>query len=365
MRIWFKKIKFEPNNIKLSPIMSRKKELIIEYISKNKNCSSTDISEHFIQTISLATVKRILLQLINKGVINKSGVGKNTRYVINNEYVVLSSIDIDEYYQKEVDERIIKKNFNFDLIQNVLSNINLFSKQEEVVLNKYQNTFTENVSKLTQPEYENEMERMAIDLSWKSSQIEGNTYTLLETEQLLKEKKTASGKTKDEAIMLLNHKEAIDFIVNQPNYMYPLTLSKIEDLHSILIKELAISKNIRTKRVAISGTNYLPIENEFQIKEALENMCNLVNTKDNVFEKALLALLLISYIQPFMDGNKRTARLVCNAILLHFKYCPLSFRTVDSLDYKKAILLFYEVNNITAFKKIFIQQYKFAVDTYF
>ena len=76
-------------------------------------------------------------------------------------------------------------------------------------------------------------------------------------------------------------------------------------------------------------------------------------------------LLLISYIQPFMDGNKRTARIVSNAILLHFEYCPLSFRTVDSIDYKKAMLLFYEVNNITAFKKIFIDQYIFAVNTYF
>jgi Fic family protein len=79
----------------------------------------------------------------------------------------------------------------------------------------------------------------------------------------------------------------------------------------------------------------------------------------------LLILLLISYIQPFMDGNKRTARIVSNAILIHFKYCPLSFRTVDTLDYKKAILLFYEINNVSAFKKLFIEQYAFAVDTYF
>ncbi|HRF24205.1 MAG TPA: hypothetical protein PLR98_08580, partial [Chitinophagaceae bacterium] len=66
-----------------------------------------------------------------------------------------------------------------------------------------------------------------------------------------------------------------------------------------------------------------------------------------------------------MDGNKRTARIICNAILLHFKYCPLSFRTVDSIDYKKAILLFYEINNLSAFKKMFIEQYEFAVNTYF
>ena len=79
---------------------------------------------------------------------------------------------------------------------------------------------------------------MAIDLSWKSSQIEGNTYSLLETERLLKEKETAAGKTKEEATMLLNHKDALDFIIENPDYLYPLSVSKIEDIHSILIKEL-------------------------------------------------------------------------------------------------------------------------------
>ena len=87
--------------------------------------------------------------------------------------------------------------------------------------------------------------------------------------------------------------------------------------------------------------------------------------KENIFEKALLILVLISYIQPFMDGNKRTARIVSNAILMNYKHCPISFRTVDSVDYKKAMLLFYEQNNLSRFKEIFINQFEFAVKTYF
>lgn len=75
--------------------------------------------------------------------------------------------------------------------------------------------------------------------------------------------------------------------------------------------------------------------------------------------------MMISYIQPFNDGNKRTARIVSNAQLIAKGYCPISFRTVDSIDYKKAMLLFYEQNNMTAFKKIFIEQFEFAVTTYF
>jgi Fic family protein len=210
-----------------------------------------------------------------------------------------------------------------------------------------------------------DLDRLAIDLSWKSSQIEGNTYTLLETEQLLKEQKTAGGKTRDEATMLINHKAAIDFLVHHPGYVVPLRNSRIEDVHSMLIRELNIDRNIRNRNIAITGTNYKPLDNEFQIRDALEALCQLVNAKENTFVKSLLVLLFISYIQPFTDGNKRTARILCNGILMHFGFCPLSFRTVDPIDYKKAILLFYEQNNLSVFKKMFIEQYEFAVNTYF
>jgi len=232
-------------------------------------------------------------------------------------------------------------------------------------LSNLENIYTYNISQLSETEYKKELERLAIDLSWKSSQIEGNTYSLLETERLLKDKETASGKTKEEAIMLLNHKDAIDFIIENPDYLNPLSISKIEDIHGLLVKDLAIDRNLRKRRVGISGTNYRPLDNEFQIHEALTEMCKLINAKTNVFEKALLALVLISYIQPFVDGNKRTARIVSNTILMNNHHCPLSFRTVDSIDYKKAILLFYEQNNISAFKDIFINQFEFAVTTYF
>lgn len=232
-------------------------------------------------------------------------------------------------------------------------------------MNELQSRYRENIAELSDSEYKKELERLAIDLSWKSSQMEGNTYSLLETERLLKEKESAAGKTNDEAIMLLDHKEALDFIIVNPTYVTLLTLSKIEDIHSILIKDLDVDRNIRKRRVGISGTNYKPPDNEFQIKEALEDMCTLVNKQENVFAKALLVLVLISYIQAFADGNKRTARIISNAILMNNNYCPISFRKIDSVEYKKAMLIFYEQNNITPFKKIFINQFEFAVKTYF
>lgn len=339
--------------------------IIIDFVKNHPNSSSKEIHQGINQIVGYATVKRSIQGLINENLLIVKGKSRGTKYAISPAYKLLIPIDTDTYFEKEIDERVIKTDFSYSLISNQLSDISLFSNEELELLNQLQQKFEQNIKSLTKEEFKKEFERLAIDLSWKSSQIEGNTYSLLETERLLKDKETASGKTKDEAVMLLNHKDALDFILENTDYVQPLTVARIEDIHTLLTKELNISRNIRQRRVGISGTNYKPIDNEYQIKEAMGSMCSLVNEKNNVFEKALLVLLLISYIQPFTDGNKRTARIISNAILMSYKYCPLSFRTVESIDYKKAMLIFYEQNNISAFKKIFISQYQFAVETYF
>ena len=274
-------------------------------------------------------------------------------------------LNLDTYFSQDQDKRQVQTSFNFDLIRQQLPVVTLFTDDEIALLNELQAEFKQHISEMTENEYRKEMERLGIDLSWKSSQIEGNTYSLLETERLLRESKTADGKTKEEAVMLLNHKDALRFVLDNPDYLQHLTISHIEDIHQLLTKELSVDRGIRHRRVGITGTNYHPLDNEFQIREALHDTCDLINSKENVFEKALLTLALLSYIQAFADGNKRTARITSNAILIANGYCPLSFRSVDSIDYKKAMLIFYEQNNLYAFKKIFIEQFEFAVREYF
>ena len=317
------------------------------------------------ETPSGSTVKRLLSAAVKEGNIETVGRGPSTKYRLTPQAHVTMPLDLATYFDKDIDERVVQESFNFDLIREVLPKVEIFTKEELSVLFAAQKEFEKNTEGMTDLEYHKEMERLGVDLSWKSSQIEGNTYSLLETERLLKDKQTASGKTKEEAIMLLNHKDALDFVLDVPDYLKELSVHRIEDIHSILTKELGVDRNIRHRRVGITGTNYRPLDNEFQIREALEDTCTLVNGKDNVFEKALLTLVLLSYIQAFVDGNKRTARITSNAILIANGYCPVSFRTVDSIDYKKAMLMFYEQNNIAAFKKIFIEQFLFTVKTYF
>jgi predicted transcriptional regulator len=345
--------------------MDAREESIIAFLGEHPNSSSKEVYEGIEEDISYATTKRLLARLTAQNLLVAKGQSKATRYALSPLQAVLHPIDMEAYFSREIDQRNIRSSYNFVLIRDVLSAGSIFTEAELAKLNSCQSKFRQNITELQDSEFRKEMDRLAIDLSWKSSQIEGNTYSLLETERLLKEKQTAAGKTREEATMLLNHKEAIDFVVENEDYLFPLTISKVEDIHSILIKDLAIDRNLRKRRVGISGTNYKPLDNEFQIAEALSDTCNLINAKESIFEKALLALALISYIQPFMDGNKRTARIVCNAILIKGHHCPISFRTVDSIDYKKAMLLFYEQNNISAIKQIFTDQFEFAVNTYF
>ncbi|MCF8461597.1 MAG: Fic family protein [Flavobacteriales bacterium] len=346
-------------------MLDERSTIILEFVAEHAACSSKEIHDGVNSDVAYATTKRLLSKLVAENLLATEGKGKATKYVVNAAYRLFVPIDQESYFEKEIDERDIADGFNFELIGNTLKDVPLFTAEELKRLNALQQTYKDNVSQLSEAEYSKELTRLAVDLSWKSSQIEGNTYSLLETERLLNEKITTEGKSKDEATMLLNHKDALDFIIANPKYISPLTVSNIEDIHSLLVKELGIDRNIRKRRVGISGTNYKPLDNEFQIKEALQQMCELVNARSAVFEKALLLLVLISYIQPFGDGNKRTARIISNAILIENGFCPISFRTVDSIDYKKAMLLFYEQNNISAFKRVFLEQFQFAVNTYF
>lgn len=338
---------------------------ILQYLHYNQPSTRDEIARGIAFEGSDATLKRAIASLVGNGDIIVTGKARATRYSLSPQAHLLMPLNLDTYFAKDVDERQVQTSFNFQLIRDQLPTVELFTEDERKHLNELQQMFRKHVDEMTVNEYKKEMERLGIDLSWKSSQIEGNTYSLLETERLLRESKTAEGKTKEEAIMLLNHKEALRFILDNTDYLQVLSLSHIEDIHALLTKDLSVDKGIRHRRVGITGTNYHPLDNEFQILEAIHDTCELINGKDNVFEKALLTLVLLSYIQAFSDGNKRTARITSNAILIANGYCPLSFRTVDSVDYKKAMLIFYEQNNLFAFKQIFMQQFEFAVSEYF
>ncbi len=337
---------------------------IFGIILQNAPISISEIQKLISEKVAIPTLNRELAKLKAKGSIEPTGNGRSLKYTVNLKNIVTSSINVDSFFKVNIDERKIIEKFNRDVFD-TLKSVSIFTKAELMLLKNLNSIFQKKIKKNSAVQFTKEFERLMIELSWKSSQIEGNTYDLLDTEQLLKYNVAAESHSKQETQMLLNHKSAIDYTFQNKDLYEQMSVSKIIDIHTLLTQKMGISKNPRKRIVRITGTKYLPPENEFVINEALENLCKLVNSKSSIFEKALLTILLISYIQPFEDGNKRTARLSGNAILMFGNACPLSYRSVNPADYKKAVLLFYELNNISAFKEIFINQYKFAVENYF
>lgn len=346
--------------MKLTP----RQQDIITIIIAQENASISEIKEHLQENISTPTLNRDLAVLVASDCLMKTGKGRATTYNISPFYKIFAPFENASYFDKDPDARQAKTSFTYDLFR-VLEDAPLFTAQETRLLENLRQDYQSNIADYPKTLYQKELERLTIELSWKSSQIEGNTYSLLETERLFREKEEAEGKPKEDATMLLNHKYALDYLLEHKGIAKELSLKLLEEVHSLLIKDLGVSKNIRSRTVGITGTAYRPLDNEYQIKEALEKMCRIINQKQNGFEKALLAVALISYIQPFEDGNKRTGRMISNALLLEYDVCPLSYRSVDSIDYKKAMLLFYEQNNLSVFKQIFTEQIEFSVKNYF
>ena len=342
---------------------SRQKE-IFWVILENGPIGTSGILEKITDRVSTPTLNRDLSKLKEGHYILLEGNGPRTKYRVNLKGLVQAEINTEAYFKIDVDDRKILDTYN-PAIFDSLKNAQVFTKGEMASVEKLTVTFQKKVKNSSAINYKREFERLMIELSWKSSQIEGNTYDLLDTEQLLKYNIPSLKHSSEEATMLLNHKSAIEYTRENADLFSHLSVSKIIDVHTLLTQKLGISKTIRKRLVRITGTKYTPPDNSFVIEEALENLCTIVNTKKNAYEKALLALLLISYIQPFDDGNKRTARLIANALLMASNCCPLSYRSISPSEYKKSILLFYEMNNINAFKKIFISQYQFAVGNYF
>lgn len=344
--------------------LTPRQQEIIHIVNAHKQASISQVKELLASDTSIPTLNRDMAKLVAENCLKKIGAGRSITYVIAPQYKLFFPINTTNYFDLDPDMRGAKTAFNHELLE-TLNDIQVFSNQEQSSLQKLKKEYQTNISSLSPALYQKELERLTIELSWKSSQIEGNTYSLLETERLFKEKREADNKSKDEAVMLLNHKDTIAYLMEHPDLAKTLNLRTLEEIHSLLIKDLNVGRNIRSRTVGITGTAYKPLDNEHQIRENLELMCQLINAKDNGFEKALLAVLLISYMQPFEDGNKRTGRMISNALLISDDACPLSYRSVDSLDYKKAMLLFYEQNNLSAFKAIFMEQIEFAVKNYF
>lgn len=339
-----------------------RQQKILSLIRTQGSASNKEIVEK-IPSASRITIVRDITQLLKQGIIVQTGKGRSTRYIEHIQNELLQFIDADHYFAKGPDERTLRfDRFEFSIFQKLES---LFTTEELQHLQNITTAFRNRLKRLSTTTQKKEFERLTIEFSWKSSHIEGNTYSLLDTELLIKKQEEAVGHTKEEAIMILNHKKAIDYVLRTKNQLKKPSALQLRNVHRLLVADLGVPTGIRKRPVGITGTLYRPLDNEHQITEAVEKMMRAIRKTKDPFSKAFIALSMIPAIQPFEDGNKRTSRLFANGLLLACNSCPLSFRSIDERSYMMAVLLLYEQQNALLLKKLFIEQYQFAVENYF
>lgn len=334
--------------------LSSRQQKILRLLASG-SYSRIQLQKALTEKVSKPTLFRDLKGLIKAGLVKRSGLGKATVY----HAIDQNSLLIPATKKFSAIGPIL---FHFDVFEHCT---NLFTPQEISHLQSIHKDLGKQLARLDPTIAKRELERFVIELAWKSSRIEGNTYTLLETETLIKTRREAAGHTKAEATMILNHKSAFDRIMEHRDKFKRLNLSDITQLHNVLMKDMDVSPGIRKHPVGIIGSLFRPLDNEWQIREALEKLIDVVNGSPYPLEKALIIMVLLAYIQAFTDGNKRTSRMLVNAILMAYDYYPVSYRVVDENEYKQAMIHFYEQNSLYEIKKILIAQYEFAINNYF
>ncbi len=205
------------------------------------------------------------------------------------------------------------------------------------------------------------LDRLLIDLSWNSSRLEGNTYSLLETQRLLEFGESAEGKAAEEAQMILNHKAAIEMLVDQAEDV-GFNRFTICNLHALLSDNLlpdpSACGRLRSKPVGIAGTVFHPLEVPQVIEEQFHKILDKAGAIEDAFEQAFFTMVHLPYLQPFEDVNKRVSRLTANIPLIKGNLCPLSFIDVSQQTYIDGLIGVYELNRVEYLRDVFVWAYE-------
>lgn len=335
--------------IRLSQIKPQSQ--ILFAVSRYSSIGVTEIAKMVTENISRPTLSRYLKELRGAGLITSSGSARAVKYSIMHGAIRAYDFDLDVY--NSTDTATAQTLFNHSLFSSCEA---VFSDDELAKISETTELYRIWKEKTPSAYQELEYERCAIEFSWKSSRIEGNTYSLLETEALIKNKVEAKGKPHEDATMILNQKKVFDLMISG-SFADLFSVATLTDMHKMLVADLGIPHDLRIAQVGITGTNYVPLQFQSQIREAMERLLALTKKIDDPFQSALVLLAGIAYIQPFADGNKRTSRHMANAVLHKNNMPPVAWRTVDEVEYKKCVIAFYELGNIRPLALLWLENY--------
>ena len=211
------------------------------------------------------------------------------------------------------------------------------------------------------------MNRLLIDLSWASSRLEGNTYTRLDTERLIEFGQAVEGKDAFETQMILNHKEAIEYLVRGVDRV-GVNTETILALHALLsdglLRDPQAGGRVRSRAVEIGGTVYLPIALPQRLEDLFGIVVRMAAEVHDPFEQAFFLMVQLPYLQPFEGVNKRVSRLAANIPLIRTNLCPLSFIDVPERAYVDAMIGIYELNRVELLRDVFVWAYERSCQQY-
>jgi Fic family protein len=347
-------------------------------------------------SINKKTLQRRMKSLVEEGAVHTDGEKNNTKYYVDKDRNGLKNVPMDQSEDtsrqnvrtksEDKDKHPIfssnamsllgyldtpsyarkRSSYQFALVDNYIPNQTQYVPETmKVRLYEAGKRFNEQLAAGT---YAKKIsQRLLIDLSYNSSRLEGNTYSKLDTQKLIEQGLTAEGKVHKETVMIMNHKEAIEFLIESAVEIVLIPIT-IRNVHSLLSQDLLANPKacgkIREVEVGISQSAYTPMSNPHQLEEYLSLILRKADKIEDPFEKSFFLLIHLSYLQAFEDVNKRTARLSCNIPFIQHNLCPLSFIDVPQEDYFKSLLYFYETNQIEPVLELFEWAYLRSCEQY-
>ncbi len=366
--------------------MSHKFKKELEYLVQIIALHSDGISlEELLNSINEAaprrTVQYRLSTLVKSGIIRIEGAGRSSKYYINpgqsgsrktetiqSTFTIPLSIEGSQL-RKEISTPIqLRRHTSYrrEFLDSYEPNKTFYLSQP--ILEKLFKLGTGTEKGRPAGTYARKIyQRLLIDLSWNSSRLEGNTYSLLETERLLATGEEAPGKDRTETQMILNHKEAIEFIVDMAEEV-DINRYTILNIHGLLSHDLLLDPRacgrLRTIPVKIGKSVYHPVEVPQIIEEYFQLIVQKATVIKNPFEQSFFLMVHLPYLQPFLDVNKRVARLAGNIPFIRENLSPLSFIDVPESDYIQGLLAIYELNRIEYFRDVFVWAYERSASLY-
>ncbi len=332
---------------------------ILDYLADHPGARRADIRRQVASDVSNTTVWRSLKRLVDEGRLEVSGKARATGYSLAGPAVVRAHLKTTynrrrpATYNREVLDRYIPgKTFYLGTADRQ----RLKDAGRPAIPSLPAGTRARRI-----------LERLLVDLSWASSRMEGNTYDILETEQLVRFGREAAGKDRKEAVMILNHKEAIQYVVDN---LDAVTISQPDlcNIHALLAEGLlydpGMAGRLRRMPVDITHSSYRPLGDRFEIEEEFRILVEKAAAVTDPIEQSFFLLVQIPYLQAFVDINKRTSRIASNIPLLKAGLAPMSFVTMNDRDYIDGLLGIYEINNVSLLREAYIDAYIASAENY-